>query len=104
MIDAECAQANTAQEVTRSVATTVMTLEEVAVFLRVHPSTVYRLLRLRHIPAFKLGSDWRFRRESIEDWLAQQEISIEELIPRKVPGSLPDQKKQTPSKRRQTNN
>jgi excisionase family DNA binding protein len=85
------------------VATTVMTLEEVAAFLRVHPSTVYRLLKLRHIPAFKLGSDWRFRRESIEDWLAQQEISIEELIPGKGQGGLPDQKKQTPSKRHQTN-
>ncbi len=83
-------------------ATTVMTLEEVAVFLRVHPSTVYRLLRLRHIPAFKVGSDWRFRRESIEDWLAQQEISIEELIPGKGQGVVPDQKKETPSKRRQT--
>jgi excisionase family DNA binding protein len=50
-----------------------MTLEEVATFLRVHPSTIYRLLRLHHIPAFKLGSDWRFRKESIEAWLMQQE-------------------------------
>jgi excisionase family DNA binding protein len=57
------------------VATTVMTLEEVATFLRVHPSTIYRLLRLHHIPAFKLGSDWRFRKESIEAWLMQQEAA-----------------------------
>ena len=45
---------------------TVITLEEVAQFLKVHPSTVYRLLKNRSIPAFKLGSDWRFNQESIE--------------------------------------
>jgi excisionase family DNA binding protein len=52
---------------------TVMTLEEVAIFLRVHPSTVYRLLRQNRIPAFKMGSDWRFNQESIERWIAERE-------------------------------
>jgi excisionase family DNA binding protein len=44
----------------------VMTLEEVAQFLHVHPSTIYRMLKKRNIPAFKVGSDWRFNQESIE--------------------------------------
>jgi len=44
----------------------VMTLDEVAEFLHVHPLTVYRLLKGRSIPAFKVGSDWRFSTESIE--------------------------------------
>jgi excisionase family DNA binding protein len=44
----------------------VMTLDEVAQFLKIHPSTVYRLLKQHSIPAFKLGSDWRFNQESIE--------------------------------------
>ena len=44
----------------------VMTLDEVAQFLKVHPSTVYRLLKQHSIPAFKLGSDWRFNPELIE--------------------------------------
>jgi excisionase family DNA binding protein len=52
---------------------TVMTLEEVAAFLRVHPSTIYRLLKKHRIPAFKLGSDWRFNQESIERWIAARE-------------------------------
>jgi excisionase family DNA binding protein len=47
----------------------VLTLEEVAQFLHVHPSTVYRLLKRRSIPAFKIGSDWRFNQESIERWV-----------------------------------
>jgi len=51
----------------------VMTLEEVAQFLHVHPSTVYRLLRTHKIPAFKMGSDWRFNQESIEQWIKKLE-------------------------------
>jgi excisionase family DNA binding protein len=51
----------------------VMTLDEVAQFLKVHPSTVYRLLKYKRIPAFKLGSDWRFNQESIEKWVAKLE-------------------------------
>ena len=84
-------------------ATTVMTLGEVAEFLRVHPSTIYRLLRLGHIPAFKLGSDWRFRRESIEHWLIEQESfgDDHELAPEKVEsGALANQERQAWSKRR----
>ena len=54
---------------------TVMTLEEVAEFLRVHPSTVYRLLKSRNIPAFKVGSDWRFNIDSIEKWVVKLETA-----------------------------
>jgi excisionase family DNA binding protein len=46
----------------------VMTLEEVAEYLRIHPSTVYRLLKKGQLPAFKVGSDWRFNREHIDRW------------------------------------
>ena len=46
----------------------VLTLEEVARYLRVHPSTVYRMLKKGQIPAFKVGSDWRFNLESIDHW------------------------------------
>jgi excisionase family DNA binding protein len=52
---------------------TVMTLEEVAAYLRVHEATVYRLLKKQSIPAFKLGSDWRFNQEAIDKWIAQGE-------------------------------
>ena len=52
---------------------TVMTLEEVADYLRVHPSTIYRLLKKKQLPAFKVGSDWRFNLESIDKWRAEAE-------------------------------
>ena len=46
----------------------VLTLEEVAEYLRVHPTTIYRLLKKREIPAFRVGSDWRFSLASIDRW------------------------------------
>ncbi|MGO9453381.1 MAG: helix-turn-helix domain-containing protein [Candidatus Binataceae bacterium] len=51
----------------------VMTVIEVAEYLNVHPSTIYRLLRRKEIPAFRVGSDWRFNRESIDTWRTSRE-------------------------------
>jgi excisionase family DNA binding protein len=51
----------------------VLTLEEVASYLRVHPSTIYRLLKKKQLPAFKVGSDWRFNLESIDKWRSDAE-------------------------------
>ncbi len=48
----------------------VMTLHEVAQFLRCHESTVYRLTKRGQIPGFRLGSEWRFLRAKIEQWIA----------------------------------
>jgi excisionase family DNA binding protein len=58
---------------------TVLTLEEVAGFLKIHPSTVYRLLKKHQIPAFKVGSDWRFNQDSIEKWIRERE-SLEDHV------------------------
>lgn len=52
----------------------IMTLDEVADYLRVHPSTVYRMAKNQTLPAFKIGSDWRFNRESIDSWRVQEEL------------------------------
>jgi excisionase family DNA binding protein len=52
---------------------TVLTLVEVAEFLRVHPTTIYRLLYKDQIPAFKVGSEWRFNQESVEKWVMDLE-------------------------------
>jgi excisionase family DNA binding protein len=65
----------------------VLTLEEVASYLRVHPSTIYRLLKKKQLPAFKVGSDWRFNLESIDRWRAQAEGGREfEVMPMHVNG------------------
>lgn len=51
----------------------VMTVREVSAYLRVHPSTIYRLLRSHQIPAFQVGSDWRFNIEAIDRWRLRKE-------------------------------
>jgi len=55
---------------------TTLTLPEVARFLRVHSSTVYRLLKHHDIPAFKVGSDYRFTQEVIESWIRKRTESF----------------------------
>jgi excisionase family DNA binding protein len=54
----------------------LLKLENVAKYLHVHPSTIYRRLKRHQLPAFKLGREWRFNRESIDDWRADAEQNL----------------------------
>lgn len=51
----------------------IMTIEELAKYLRLHTSTVYRMVRLGQIPASKIGNQWRFRKDVIDSWISEQE-------------------------------
>jgi excisionase family DNA binding protein len=53
------------------------TLEEVAAYLHAHPSTIYRLLKRKQLPALKIGSDWRFSKQSIDRWIDEREQNAE---------------------------
>lgn len=46
----------------------IMTLEEVAEYLRVKPQTIYSWAQEKKIPAAKLGKEWRFRKSMIDQW------------------------------------
>lgn len=48
--------------------TKVLTVKEAADYLRIHTSTIYRLLKKKQLPAFRVGSDWRFNVEDIDRW------------------------------------
>ena len=49
----------------------VMTIDEVAELLRVHPTTLYRMVKKNEVPgAFKMGSNWRFFRPRVLDWIS----------------------------------
>lgn len=52
----------------------VLTMEEICDLLQVHKSTVYKLVRRGSIPGFRVGSDWRFRRDVIERWLSEKSV------------------------------
>jgi excisionase family DNA binding protein len=47
----------------------ILTVQEVARFLRVPKSTVYKLARLNQLPASKIGKHWRFLRRDIQEWM-----------------------------------
>ncbi len=50
----------------------VMTVDEIATYLKCHPGSIYRLLKLGEIPAFRLGGSWRFRRDTIDKWIEER--------------------------------
>ncbi|MDH5668226.1 MAG: helix-turn-helix domain-containing protein [Nitrospira sp.] len=47
----------------------ILTVMDVARFLRVPKSTVYKLARVGELPASKIGKHWRFLRRDIHEWL-----------------------------------
>jgi excisionase family DNA binding protein len=53
----------------------VMTVEELSQYLHIHRSTIYRLLKRGEIPAFRIGSDWRFNIEAIDVWRSNLETN-----------------------------
>jgi len=49
------------------------TAEEVAVYLRLPQSTVYKLAQDKVLPGFKVGKHWRFRKDAVLEWIKQKE-------------------------------
>ena len=49
----------------------IMTLEEVASYLRLKPQTIYTWAQEKKIPAAKLGKEWRFKKTIIDEWYLQ---------------------------------
>jgi len=50
----------------------IMTLKEVAHYLGLHVMTVYKLTREGRVPAAKIGGQWRFKRDVLDQWLETQ--------------------------------
>jgi PTS system nitrogen regulatory IIA component len=50
----------------------ILTVQEVAAFLRVSERTVYDWATAGTIPCGKLGTTWRFKRSEVEKWVNQQ--------------------------------
>ncbi|NIP28679.1 MAG: helix-turn-helix domain-containing protein [Phycisphaerae bacterium] len=55
----------------KSVEDDIMTLEEVAAYLRLKPQTIYTWAQEKKIPAAKLGKEWRFKKSIIDEWFLQ---------------------------------
>lgn len=50
----------------------ILTLKDVAEYLKVTERTIYRLAAAKKIPAFKVGGTWRFSKSEIEQWIKRQ--------------------------------
>ncbi len=46
-----------------------LTIKELAKYLNVTERTIYNLLERGELPGFKVGVNWRFRREDIDKWI-----------------------------------
>ena len=55
----------------------VMTIDELAEYLQVSKSSLYKLAQDGRVPGQKVGKHWRFHRETIDAWLARQESNRE---------------------------
>ena len=52
----------------------ILTIKQVADYLKVTERTIYRLAAAKKIPAFKVGGMWRFSRADIDSWIKQQSM------------------------------
>ena len=50
----------------------ILTLKEVAAYLKLAEKTAYRLASEGKLPGFKVGGSWRFKREDLEAWIEEQ--------------------------------
>jgi len=50
----------------------MLTAQELAAYLRVNRSTVYRLLKKGELPGFRIGSEWRFRIDEVNRWFKER--------------------------------
>jgi repressor LexA len=52
----------------------ILTLQEVAGYLKVDERTVYRMVKSKQLPAFKVRNQWRFKKETIDKWIEGNNI------------------------------
>ena len=55
----------------------ILTLKEVAEYLKLAEKTAYRLAAEDKLPGFKVGGSWRFKREDILKWIEEQKKRAE---------------------------
>lgn len=54
----------------------ILTLKEVAAYLKLAEKTAYKLAAEGKLPGFKVGGSWRFKREDIQSWIEKNKSEI----------------------------
>ena len=50
----------------------IMTIKEIAKYLKINEKTIYNLIKKKEIPAFKVGGNWRFKKSLIDKWILKK--------------------------------
>jgi excisionase family DNA binding protein len=59
----------------------LMTLKEVAHYLRLSVETLYKMVEQGRIPALKAGGQWRFRKGEVDEWMRRKAALFKEPPP-----------------------
>ncbi|MDD8020088.1 MAG: helix-turn-helix domain-containing protein [Acidobacteriota bacterium] len=51
-----------------------LTLEQIAEYLQMSKSSIYKMAQGGKIPAYKVGRQWRFKEEEIDTWVAKRKV------------------------------
>lgn len=54
----------------------ILTIKQIAEYLKVTERTIYRLAAAKKIPAFKVGGTWRFSLADIDNWIKLQSMEV----------------------------
>ncbi len=54
----------------------ILTLKEIANYLDVSPTSIYRYIKQGKIPVTRVGKQWRFRKTRIDEWLKKMENGV----------------------------
>ena len=49
----------------------ILSIEQLATYLKISRSTLYKLVRGGRLPGQKVGKRWRFHKDAIDEWLKQ---------------------------------
>jgi len=67
----------------RAMTDQIMTVKEVATYLKVNDRTIYRMAMSGKIPAFRVGASWRFKSCEIDAWIESEHNSMQQPILKK---------------------
>ena len=51
----------------------ILTVKELAEYLRINEKTAYRLASEQKLPGFRVGGSWRFRKAAVDAWIEDEE-------------------------------
>lgn len=54
----------------------ILTIKELSAYLKTSEKTIYRLLSKSEIPAFKVGTVWRFKKDDIDKWIKENSREV----------------------------